>query len=123
VIARRRHIAALYQEMLGNVGELTLPPAPDGDPDHFDTYQNYEIEAERRDGLKAYLKDHGIGTLIQWGGQAIHHVKVLGFTQHLPYTDWLFSRLLMLPLNMATTDADVCHVCGHIRQFYGYSRD
>jgi dTDP-4-amino-4,6-dideoxygalactose transaminase len=69
--------------------------------------------------LKSYLKGNGIGTLIQWGGQAIHRLKNLGFTQHLPYTDQLFERLLMLPMNMSVTDDDVCYICDHIRQFYG----
>ena len=43
------------------MSEIVLPPAPDSDSEHFDIYQNYEIEAERRDELKQYLKDRGIG--------------------------------------------------------------
>ena len=50
-------IAGLYRQRLGDLAELLLPPGPDGDPDHFDVFQNYEIEAERRDDLRAYLKD------------------------------------------------------------------
>lgn len=122
VMARRRYLASLYTERLKNVATLVLPPAPDSDTDHFDIYQNYEIEAETRDELKQYLKDRGIGTLIQWGGQAIHHLKTLGFTQHLPYTDRLFTRLLMLPMNMSLSDDDVHYVCDNIREFYGYPK-
>ncbi len=84
VVTRRRNLAGMYAERLKGVAEIVLPPAPGSDPDHFDVYQNYEIEAERRDGLKAYLKESGIGTLIQWGGQAVHQLKALGFTQDLP---------------------------------------
>ena len=69
VMNRRRQLAALYTEGLNDVAEVVLPPASDSDPDHFDIYQNYEIEAERRDELKAHLKERGIGTLIQWGGK------------------------------------------------------
>jgi len=119
VMTRRRQIAAIYQEQLGDVAEVVLPPAPDSDPNHYDIYQNYEIEAERRDELKQYLKDQGIGTLIQWGGQAVHQLKALGFTQHLPYTDYLFTRMLMLPMNMALSDDDVAYVCDQVRRFYG----
>lgn len=119
VMVRRRGIAANYTEQLSGMAEVVLPPAPDSDPDHFDIYQNYEIEAERRDELKAYLKENGIGTLIQWGGQAIHHLKKLGFTQSLPFTDRLFERLLMLPMNMSITDDDVAYICDHVRRFYG----
>ena len=120
VVRRRRELARLYTERLRDVGEVLLPPAPDSDPDHFDIYQNYEIEAERRDVLKQVLKDNGIGTLIQWGGQAVHQLKALGFTQILPSTDSLFKRMLMLPLNMAVTNEDVEYVCDTVRAFYGY---
>ena len=96
-----------------------MPPAPNGDPDHFDVYQNYEIEAERRDDLQQYLKSHGIGTLVQWGGQAVHQLRELGFTQTLPRTDELFRRMLLLPLNLSLTNADIEFVCETIRKFYG----
>ena len=117
-IARRRQIAASYREQLGNLPQLRLPPGPDDDPDHFDIFQNYEIEAEQRDALKAHLKQHGVGTLIQWGGKAVHQFRKLGFTQDLPYTEALFTRLLMLPMNTALTDDDVDYVCAQIREFY-----
>jgi dTDP-4-amino-4,6-dideoxygalactose transaminase len=122
VVRRRRDLARLYTERLKGVAEVVLPPAPDSDADHFDIYQNYEIEAKRRDELKQYLKEKGIGTLIQWNGQAIHHLKALGFTQSLPYTDRLFTRMLMLPMNMSLSDDDVHHVCVTIRAFYGYAQ-
>jgi dTDP-4-amino-4,6-dideoxygalactose transaminase len=121
VVSRRRAIARLYTDRLWDVREVVLPPAPDSDPDHFDIFQNYEIEAERRDVLKQVLKDNGIGTLIQWGGQAVHQLKALGFTQKLESTDRLFTRILMLPLNMALTDEDVEYVCDTVRAFYGYT--
>lgn len=120
-IARRRQIAALYQEFLGDVAELVLPPAPD-DADHFDIYQNYEIEAENRDQLREYLKHHGVGTLIQWGGKAVHQFEKLGFNQSLPYTESLFERLLMLPLNTSLADDDVRHVCAVVRNFYSVAK-
>ena len=122
VMCRRRFIASLYTDRLKDVAEIVLPPAPDSDPDHFDIYQNYEIESECRDELKAYLKEHGIGTLIQWGGQAVHQAKALGLTQNLPYTDWLFTRMLMLPINMSLSVEDIDHVCSTIRAFYGYAQ-
>lgn len=119
VILRRRQLATLYTERLKDVDEVVLPPAPGSDSDHFDVYQNYEIEAENRDALKTDLKELGIGTLIQWGGQAVHQLKALGFAQKLPYTDGLFKRMLMLPMNMSLEDADVHYVCDQIRSFYG----
>jgi hypothetical protein len=40
-----------------------------------------------RDELKEYLSSKGIGTLIQWGGKAVHEFKDLGFTQSMPFTE------------------------------------
>jgi dTDP-4-amino-4,6-dideoxygalactose transaminase len=119
-ISHRRKTAALYQAQLGDIQELVLPPAPDSDPDHFDVFQNYEIEAERRDDLKAYLKEHGIGTLIQWGGKAVHQFEKLGFKVSLPCTERMFTRCLMLPMNRSLTAENVAYICDAVRQFYGY---
>lgn len=69
-------IADIYQEQLSSIEQLVLPPASDSSPDHFDVFQNYEIEAEGRDELKEYLAEQGIGTLIQWGGKAVHQLCV-----------------------------------------------
>jgi dTDP-4-amino-4,6-dideoxygalactose transaminase len=118
-VARRRAVATMYQDGLGDLAELALPPAPDADPRHFDVYQNYELEADRRDELKAHLGDQGVGSIIQWAGTPVHQFKELGFTDHLPVTDRFFERFLMLPMNTALTDDDVSYVIGCVRDFYG----
>ena len=84
----------------------------------LDVFQNYEIQAENRDRLRDYLKDHGVGTLIQWGGKAVHQFQKLGFTKSLPFTEDLFTKLLMLPMNTSLTDDDVLYVCTQIECFY-----
>lgn len=120
IVDRRRAIAGMYRESLEDLDALLLPPGPDNDPDHFDVYQNYEIEAERRDGLRAYLAEKGVGTLIQWGGKAIHQFKGLGLgDRRLPRTELLFQRALMLPMHQNLDDAQVEYVCDCIRAFYG----
>jgi dTDP-4-amino-4,6-dideoxygalactose transaminase len=119
VIRRRREIAAMYCCMLQGLPGLVLPPGPDIDTEHFDVYQNFEIEAGERDSLKRFLAENGVGTLIPWGGQSIHQLRCLGFTQELPATDRLFARMLMLPLNMSLRDEDVEYVCTKVREFYG----
>ena len=119
IISRRRTIASLYQRLLGDIEQLALPPAHDSDPAHFDTFQNYEIEAERRDGLREFLKRRGVGTLVQWGGKAVHQFTGLGFNVTLPNTERLFERCLMLPMNLTVSDDDVHYIAGAIREFYG----
>lgn len=118
VVERRRAIARLYRQKLEKMDQLTLPPGPDDDPDNFDVYQNYEIEAENRDELKSYLAERGVGTVIQWGGKAVHQFRALGFGMSLRFTEQLFERMLMLPLNMSLSDEDVRYVCEVIKNFY-----
>jgi dTDP-4-amino-4,6-dideoxygalactose transaminase len=118
VIERRRTIAILYQEHLGHLEELQLPPAPSSDANHFDVYQNYELQADNRDQLKKHLAELGIGTLIQWGGKGVHQWDGLGFTQALPGVERFFERSIMLPMNMFITEVDVAYICESIIDFY-----
>lgn len=117
VVKRRREIASIYDSRLKDIAGIVLPPRPEDNSDNYDIFQNYEIESTARDLLKEFLAESGIGTLIQWGGSAIHQFKKLGFTQELVYTDKLFDRMLMVPMNMSLTDDDVNYVCDKIIEF------
>ena len=119
IISRRRSIARLYESLLSDLSELVLPPGPDAVGDHFDVFQNYEIEADRRDDLRSYLSEKGIGTILQWGGTPVHGFKKLGFDVSLPATERFFERCLMLPMNMMVTDDEVRYIAATIRDFYG----
>lgn len=120
IIEHRRTLATRYHSQLGSLAEVHLPPAPDADEDHFDVYQNFEIEADRRDELKDFLRSRGIGSLIQWGGKAVHQFPKLGYTQSLPVTERFFTRCIMLPLNMLVSLDDADYVSSTIREFYGH---
>jgi len=117
-VRRRREIAAVYQERLAAIGALRLPPSPRSDARHFDVYQNYEVEAHRRDELRDHLKANGVHTILQWGGKALHHFPALGFTVDLPITERIIARSLLLPMNTSLTDDDVSYICDLIDAFY-----
>jgi dTDP-4-amino-4,6-dideoxygalactose transaminase len=117
-VDRRREIAYLYHENLKALTNIVLPPKPSKNSIHFDIFQNYEIEADRRDDLKKYLSDQGVGTLIQWGGKAVHEFRDLGFSQSLPFTENIMKRSLMLPLNMTVSDEEVNFISNCVLGFY-----
>jgi dTDP-4-amino-4,6-dideoxygalactose transaminase len=117
-IRRRREIASLYQTRLGGLSQLHLPPAPDSDSNHFDVYQNYEVEAEDRDALRKHLEADGVRTIIQWAGTPVHQFADLGFTEKPAYTDAMFKRCFLLPMNMSLSNADVEYICDSIVRFY-----
>jgi dTDP-4-amino-4,6-dideoxygalactose transaminase len=118
-IERRRRIARMYEDGLREIDGLVLPPGPDADDAHFDVYQNYEIESDRRDDLRAHLSERGVGSLIQWNGTPVHQFEALGFDVALPRTDELFRRCMLLPMNTMLTDDEVEIVVSEIRSFYG----
>lgn len=118
VISRRRSIAKIYQDRLEELNELILPAGPTTSGDNFDTYQNYELQADKRDELQLFLRENGIGTLIQWGGTAIHQFTDLGFDQFCPNTDKFFKKCIMLPMNVFICNDDVHYVCDKITEFY-----
>lgn len=118
-IERRRQVARMYHEGLGDLDQVQLPPAPEADPRHFDVYQNFEMQADRRDELREYLGERGIRTIIQWAGTPVHQFAELGFDIDLPRTDRFFERCLMPPMNTAISDEDVAYIIESIRSFYG----
>lgn len=118
-LERRREIAGMYDKALKDIPEIDLPPGPDTDERHFDVYQNYELEADRRDELKRYLAGQGVGTIIQWGGKAVHQFKGLGFEDvKLPVTEKMTSRFLMLPMHTALKNDEIEYICQCIHTFY-----
>lgn len=117
-ISRRQEIATKYKKSLDGVIEIKLPPAPGSQKEHFDIFQNYEIQADNRDTLKEFLANEGIGTIVQWGGKALHQFANLGFQCHLPNTDELFKKCLLLPMNTSLTDEEIDYICSKIHLFF-----
>lgn len=118
-ITRRREIANIYHQGLSDTAELKLPSPPVEDGPYFDVFQNYEIEAEKRDELRSYLTENGIETMLTWGGKGVHQFKALGLTHFkLPRTEELFERVLMLPIHPDLTNEQVKYAVSTIRNFY-----
>lgn len=116
-IGQRRRLAAIYDEELVGLGSVKRPPAPDGGP-FFDIYQNYVIEATKRDELHAHLASRGIETLIS-PGPIPNHKQPVGLDHfHLPRTEALCASVLSLPLNNELGEEQILEVAGAIKDFY-----
>lgn len=115
----RRKIAGFYHGGLSGIKELRLPPPPIEQGKHYDVFQNYEIEAERRDELVRYLNEKRIEVMLPWGGKGVHQFKALGLGHFkLPRTEEFFSKCLMLPIYPGLKDIQVKYVIDSIREFY-----
>lgn len=117
-IQHRRRLARIYDDQLKNLQAVKLPPAPEENGDHFDIFQNYEIEAERRDELRTFLLSNGIHTIVQWGGHAIHQFEQLGLGGTLAYTEQMTQRFMLLPMNTSLQPEDINYICEIIVEFY-----
>ncbi len=118
-VERRREIAASYHDGLSDLKELRLPPPPVADAEHYDVFQNYEIEAETRDELMSYLRENGVEVVVQWGGKGVHQFRALGLGGfNLPRTDEFFKKAMLLPLYPELEDEQVLYVVQKIREFY-----
>jgi dTDP-4-amino-4,6-dideoxygalactose transaminase len=117
-IARRRHIAGVYDSAFRDLAGFERPPGPDHGDRRFDIFQNYEVCTDRRDELRAYLQRRGIGTIAQWGGVALHQFRKLGFNQDLPRADRFAARSLLLPMNHLLSDRQAGRVVDAVRAFF-----
>jgi dTDP-4-amino-4,6-dideoxygalactose transaminase len=106
-VSRRRQIAQAYCDGLKGIDGVLLPPSPKDGGEHFDTFQNFEIECGFRESLESHLAERRIGFLRQWGGWGIHQFSKLGFDEVLPEEDRRFNRMLMLPIYPSMTDEQV----------------
>lgn len=120
-IARRRQIARTYHAAFEDIPEIGRPPGPDVSNKRFDVFQNYEVDVSDRTPVREHLVRHGVGTIIQWGGAAVHQMEGLGFTQRLPNTERFFKRCFLLPMNQYMSDEDVLQVCSAMRGYFGAS--
>jgi hypothetical protein len=121
-IRKRRDLAQMYDDRLKGLKEVRLPPAPGERPEHFDIFQNYEIEADRRDQLREFLLSRGVQTILQWGGRTIHQFAALGLDGAFPATEEMTTRFMLLPMNASLEGSDIDYICEQIISFYRSGR-
>ena len=110
----RRERAALYTELVRTV---TLPrEMPYGEP----VYHLYVVQTPKRDALISYLKERGIGTMIQYP-HAIHLQPAyanLGYKEgSLPVSERLAREIVSLPLYPELSMDDVRMIASEVNQF------
>jgi len=116
--AKRRAVAALYNEGLKGLPVTPHKLTPEGSGQSFYVYT---IKAPRRDELAAYLKEQGIGNAIYYP-LALYRQPVyahLGFkASDYPNTEKLTAEVLSLPMFPELSREQVERVCSAIKKFY-----
>lgn len=117
-IAARRRLATLYDVGLREVGDVTTPRVAAGN-EH--AYYLYTIRTARRDALKAFLAERGIGTQVNypWPVHVMPAYAFLGCREgSLPETERAAREILSLPLYPALAEDDVGRVIDGVRAFF-----
>jgi dTDP-4-amino-4,6-dideoxygalactose transaminase len=115
--AGRQRVAARYDELLADVPVATPYLAPQA----THVYHQYTIRAPRRDELRAFLKEQGIGTMVYYP-LPLHLQEMyaeLGPGEgSFPEAERAAREVLALPIYPELTGEQIEQVAGAIRDFY-----
>jgi dTDP-4-amino-4,6-dideoxygalactose transaminase len=115
---RRQEIAARYNELLAGTDIIT-PEIPAGGRHVFYCYA-IRVTGGRRDALRAFLAERGVGTQIHYP-VPIHMqeaAQFLGYRQgDLPITEKVAGEVLSLPMFAELTDAQIDRVTSSVTDF------
>lgn len=111
---RRRTLAQTYLSGIRHPA-IMLPPA---DQPEQDVWHLFVIRHPRRDDLRAYLRERGIGTDVHYPIPPHHQKAYASFAQlSFPISEQMHREVLSLPLNPALTDEEVAYIIDIINQF------
>ena len=114
----RRDVAACYDELLEDVGDIITPKIA---PDRDHVYHLYVIRTENRDTLREYLTEAGVSTVL-------NYLKALPFYPayahlghvpgHFPVASFNQSRVLSLPMYPEMTKEMITYIVERIGSFF-----
>ena len=116
----RRRVAARYDELLEDVGDVITPKV---ECDRQHVYHLYVIRTENRDALRKYLSQADISTVLNYP-KALPFYPAYAYLGHVPkdFSAAYFNqaRILSLPIYPEITDEMIEFVVDQIRAFFGY---
>lgn len=112
-VQRKKEMGRRYEKLLSGIGDVeTIETDYENTPPWF-----IDILCERRDELKSYLKENGVGSREFY--PPLHSEPVYGYNMSLPVTEEISAKGLWLPSGVSVTDEQIEYICGKIREFYG----
>ncbi|MDE3035151.1 MAG: DegT/DnrJ/EryC1/StrS family aminotransferase [Nitrospirota bacterium] len=117
----RRRNAARYDKLFAETRLIDRIATPVTQPGNYHVFNQYTIRAQRRDELKNFLKDRGIGTEIYYP-IPMHEQDCYRFLGHkkgdFPVSEQASAEALSLPIFAELTDAQLDYVVESIKAFY-----
>jgi dTDP-4-amino-4,6-dideoxygalactose transaminase len=112
----RRSACRYYNEQLSEIAEVVVPKTDFTDITPFLYY--IRVPAEKRDALRAYMKEHGVDTGIHW--QPGHWFTLFKDCRRidLSVSDRVGNEILSLPLHSLMATETLDRVIDSIRSFF-----
>src|SRR5690606_30076367 len=109
----RKKLAAIYLRELKDIAEIRLPKGIlEGDHNaHL-----FTIQTTKRDALKQYLEQQGIGTAIHYP-KPLHLTEAFRSPNSFPVAEQISNSTLSLPLHPYLKENEVEWICGEIVNF------
>jgi dTDP-4-amino-4,6-dideoxygalactose transaminase len=114
----RNNNAALYDELLKNLAEVRIPSRP---PAGRHVFNQYTIRAQKRDELKQFLQNQGIGAMVYYPISLHKHsaYAYLGYgPDSFPECSCAEKEVLSLPIYPELTPEELKEVASAIKAFY-----
>ena len=115
--ARRRQNAARYGELFAGVDQVVTPTIRDY---NLTVFNQYVIRTPRRDELRDFLKENGIGCEIYYP-LSLHEQECfaeMGYNRgDFPESEKAAGETLALPVYAELTDEQICYVAGKVKEF------
>lgn len=115
---QRRQNACYYHARLAGIEQVKLPLEKEHEKC---AYHTFVIQAQRREELRQFLGERGIGTSVHYP-VPIHFSTVgkeLGYGEDsFPVTERQANLILSLPVNQGLTEEQLERVCDSIQAFY-----
>jgi dTDP-4-amino-4,6-dideoxygalactose transaminase len=114
--ARRRTLAARYRERLGGMAGLRLlHDAPDDEP----VYHQFTVLTARREALRSFLGERGIGTAVHYP-LPLHRQPAFASAggESFPVAERAAGEVLCLPMFPELEDGEVDRICEAVAEFF-----
>jgi dTDP-4-amino-4,6-dideoxygalactose transaminase len=116
--AERREVAAAYSERLAGVGDLRLPPVPDGSEP---VWHIYAVRTAEPDRLAGFLRERGVGTGRHYP-DPVHLSPAYAWLGHkrgeFPVAEALAREVLSLPMFPGMTEQQIEAVVRGISDYF-----
>lgn len=123
--ARRREISKIYSAQLSHLSNKGFR-IPFVDPDIGHAFHQYVVRSGRRDRLREFLSDRGVGTLVHYPVpvhlQRAYSQRILTGPGGLPATEAAAGEVLSLPVHPWLTDSDIGRVCETVDEFHAVAQ-